>query len=150
MRPIYEWALNQIGASKNENLIRAISMLNDDMQETFVEVVIGIDMPESKLPKKVRRNNVVYTLQSSNYLKNEIVAKYMGTDTRYFSNEQDAYVYAETGKYDCSKSSYKKTDDFTIIGEYTSEHTTWYSYSTWMESEVVEPDYGGANEDIFG
>lgn len=141
MRPIYEWALNQIGADKDGNLMRAISMLNDDMQENFIEVIIGIDIDTAKLPKKVRRNNVVYTLESANYLKNEIVATYMGTDTRYFSNEQDAYVYAETGKYDCNKSSYKKTDDFTIKGEYTSEHTTWYSYHTWMESEVVEPDY---------
>lgn len=149
MKPIYEWALNQIGANKDGNLIRAISMFNDDMQETFVEVIIGIDIDTAKLPKKIRRNNVVYTLESANYLKNEIVAKYMGIDTRYFNNEEDAYVYATTGKYDCSKSSYKKTDDFAIIGEHTSEHTTWYSYHTWMESEVVEPDYAGANEDIF-
>ena len=145
MRPIYEWALNRIGANKNENLIRAISMLNDDMQETFVEVVIGIDMPESKLPKKVRRNNVVYTLQSSNYLKNEIVAKYIGTDVRYFSDEESANNYAATGNYNYNSSSNKKSDVYPIKGEYTSEHTTWYSYHTWMESEVV----GDIDEDIF-
>lgn len=140
MRKIYEWALDQIGATKNGNLIKAINMLNDDNQERFVEITIGIDIDTAELPKKVRRNNVVYTLDSANYLKNEIVATYMGTDTRYFSNEEDANNYAATGKYNYEKSSHKKTDDCPIKGEYISEHTTWYSYYTWMESEVVVED----------
>lgn len=146
MRPIYEWALDQIGANKNGNLMKAISMLNDDMQESFVEIIIGVDIDTAKLPKKIRRNDVIYTLESANYLRNEITAKYIGTDTRYFSNEEDANEYAATGKYEFNKSAYKKTNEFTIKGEYTSEHTTWHSYNTWMDSEVVEPDYGGADE----
>lgn len=138
MRPIYEWALDQIGANKNGNLMRAISMLEDDRQERFVETIIGIDVFEAALPKKIRRNNVVYTLESANYIKDEIVATYMGTDTRYFSNQEDADTYAASGKYDYDKSSHKKSDTYPFKGEYTSEHTTWYSYNTWMNSEVVE------------
>ena len=146
MKPIYEWALNQIGADKNGNLMRAISMLNEDVQEQFVEVIIGIDIDTAKLPKKIRRNDVVYTLESANYLKDEIVAKYIGTDTRYFSNEEDASKYAATGYYNYNDSSHKKTDDFPIKGEHTSEHTNWFNYHTWMNSEVV----GDIEEDIYG
>ena len=146
MRPIYEWALNQIGADKNGNLMRAISMLEDNRQESFVEIIIGIDIPESKLPKKVRRNDVVYTLKSANYLKDEIVATYIGTDVRYFKNQEDADIYAATGNYNYSDSSHKKSDVYPFKSEYTSEHTTWYSYNTWMNSEVV----GDIEEDIYG
>ena len=146
MRPIYEWALDQIGANRNGNLMRAISMLENDRQERFVETIIGIDVVETKLPKKIRRSNVVYTLESANYIKDEVVATYIGTDTRYFSNQEDANTYAASGKYDYDKSSHIKSDIYSFKGEYVSEHTTWYSYNTWMNSEVV----GDIEEDIYG
>ena len=50
MRKIYEWALDQIGATKNGNLIKAINMLNDSVQENFVDVIIGIDIDEFAWP----------------------------------------------------------------------------------------------------
>lgn len=138
MKPIYEWALNQIGATANGNLIKAINMLNEHMQETFVDVIIGIDIDDSQLAKKIVYEGTVYTLKSTNYLNGDVYGEYMGEDVRYFATQEDADDYASTGKYDYSKStSYSNNEEYPIRGAYPCLKTKWFSYSQWMSAEVV-------------
>lgn len=149
MRKIYEWALDQIGATKNGNLIKAINMLDKSKQENFVDVIIGIDIDDSELAKKVVVDGVVYTLSSANYLSGDIYGEYMGENVRYFATQEDADVYASSGKYEYSKSSsYSDNEKYPIKGVHPCLQTKWFSYDTWMKADVVA-DYAGANEDIF-
>ena len=141
MKKIYEWALNQIGATENENLIKAINMLSDSMQESFIDVIIGIDIDDSQLAKKILHNGTVYTLKSTNYLNGDIYGEYMGEDVRYFATQEDADTYASSGKYDYSKStSYSDNEKYPIKGVYPCLKTKWFSYNTWMSDEVVVKD----------
>lgn len=149
MRKIYEWALDQIGATKNGNLIKAINMLDRFKQENFVDVIIGIDIDDSELAKKVEIDGVVYTLSSTNYLRDDIYGEYMGENVRYFATQEDADVYASSGKYEYSKSSaYSDNEKYPIKGVNPCMQTKWFSYTTWMNAKVVE-NYAGANEDTF-
>ena len=141
MRKIYEWALDQIGATKNGNLIKAINMLNDSVQENFVDVIIGIDIDDSQLAKKVVIDGVIYSLDSSNYLHGDIYGKYMGEDVRYFATQEEADDYTSTGKYEYSKSTtYSNNEKYPIKGAYPCLKTKWFSYSSWMNAEVVVED----------
>ena len=157
MQKIYEWALNQIGAAKNENLIKAINMLNESVQEKFADVIIGINIDDSQLAKKIVVDDVIYELDSANYLNQDIYGKYMGEDVRYFATQEEADNYALTGKYEYSKStSYSDNEKYPIKGVYPCLKTKWFSYNTWMNAEVVVAadgtivkDYAGVNEDIF-
>lgn len=138
MRKIYEWALDQIGATKNGNLIKAINMLDGSKQENFVDVIIGIDIDDSQLAKKIVIDGVVYTLSSANYLSGDICGEYMGENVRYFATQEDADVYASSGKYECSKSTYSSDNEkYPIKGVYPCMQTKWFSYNQWMEAEVV-------------
>ena len=141
MRKIYEWALDQIGATKNGNLIKAINMLNDSVQENLVDVIRGIDIDDSQLAKKVVIDGVIYSLDSSNYLHGDIYGKYMGEDVRYFATQEEADDYASTGKYEYSKSTtYSNNEKYPIKGVHPCLKTKWFSYSSWMNAEVVVED----------
>lgn len=141
MRKIYEWALDQIGATKNGNLIKAINMLSDSMQENFVDVIIGIDIDDSRLAKKIVVDNVIYTLDSTNYLTGDIYGKYMGEDVRYFATQEEADVYASTGNYVYSNSTpYSDNEKYPIKGAHPCLKTKWFGYNTWMNAKVVEED----------
>lgn len=138
MKKIYEWALNQIGATANENLIKAINMLDETKQENFVDVIIGIDIDDSQLAKKIVVDSVVYTLDSTNYLNGDVYGRYMGEDVRYFATQEDADTYASTGEYSWSKStSYASDDKYPIKGVHSCPKSKWFSYDTWMNAEVV-------------
>ena len=141
MRKIYEWALNQIGATKTGNLIKAINMLDGSKQENFVDVIIGIDIDDSQLAKKVVVDGVIYTLSSANYLSGDIYGEYMGENVRYFATQEDADVYASNGHYEYSKSSsYSDNEKYPIKGVHPCMQTKWFSYNTWMNAEVVVED----------
>lgn len=141
MKAIYEWALNQIGATKNGNLIKAIEMLNDSQKENFVDVIIGIDIDDSQLAKKVVIDGVIYTFNSSNYLNGDIYGEYMGANVRYFATQEDADVYASSGKYECSKSTaYSDNEKYPIKGVHPCLQTKWFSYGQWMNAEVAVED----------
>ena len=141
MKKIYEWALNQIGATANGNLIKAINMLSDSMQESFVDVIIGIDIDDSQLAKKILYEGTVYTLKSTNYLNGDVYGEYMGENVRYFATQEDADAYASSGKYDYSKStSYSNNEEYPIEGIYPCLKTKWFSYDTWMSAEIVVED----------
>lgn len=141
MRKIYEWALNQIGATKNGNLIKAINMLGESIQENFVDVIIGIDIEDSQLAKKVVVDGIVYKFKDANYLQNDVYGEYLGEDVRYFATQEEADDYASTGKYEYSKSSsYSDNEKYPIKGVHPCLKTKWFSYTSWMNAEVVE-DY---------
>lgn len=137
MRKIFKKAIEHAYGS-DAQLLNAISFLNESEQERFVEIALGCQITDDELPTMVSRNNKVYTLVSTNYLKDEIVASYIDTDVRYFNSPEEADEYGDSGKYTYSKSSGVLTDDYPYKGEYTSKKTTWYSYNTWMNSEVIE------------
>lgn len=141
MKKIYEWALDQIGATKNGNLIKAINMLDESRQEKFVDVIIGIDIDDSQLAKKIIIDGVVYTLESANYLTGDIYGKYMGENVRYFATQEEADNYSSTGKYEYSKSTpYSDNEKYPIKGVYPCMQTKWISYDAWMNAEVVVED----------
>lgn len=138
MKKIYEWALDRIGATKNGNLIKAINMLDSSKQENFVDVIIGIDIDDSQLAKKIEIDGVIYTLSSSNYLTGDIYGEYMGENVRYFATQEDADVYASSGKCGYSNSSsYSDNEKYPIKGVYPCMQTKWFSYDTWMNGKVV-------------
>lgn len=137
MKPISKYVLNK-AFNDIPNLEKAINCINEECQDRFVEILVGVDIDISNLPRKVKRNDVIYTIKSANYLKDEIIATYVGTDIRYFSNQDDADKFAKTGNYNYNKSSYQANEDYTIKGEYTSKKETYFSYDTWMNSEVVK------------
>ena len=141
MRPIYAWALNQVGADKNGNLIKAINMLDESKQEAFIDVIVGADINDYELPKKIIENGVVYTLCYTNYLNNDIYGEYMGEDVRYFATQDAADVYASTGNYEYNNStSYSDSEKYTIKSVHPCLKTKWFSYGAWMNAEVVVED----------
>ena len=143
MKKIYEWALDQIGATKNGNLIKAIEMLNGSMQENFVDVIIGIDIDDSQLAKSIVIDGVIYTLESTNYLNGDIYGQYMGEDVRYFATQEEADNYSSSGKFEYSKSTtYSDNEKYPIKGVHPCLKTKWFGYNTWMNAEVV------ANDDV--
>ena len=137
MKPISKYVLNK-AFSDIPNLEKAVNCLDESMQDKFVEVLIGVNIDDSALPKRIKRNDVIYDIKSTNYIKDEVKAEYIGTDVRYFSNQDDADKFAKTGDYNYNNSSYQANETCTIKGEYTSKKTTWFSYDTWMNSEVVK------------
>lgn len=138
MRKIYEWALDQIGATKNGNLIKAINMLDESRQENFVDVIIGIDIDDSQLAKKIVVDGVIYTLDSTNYLSGDVYGKYIGEDVRYFATQEDADAYSSTGNYDYTKSTpYSNNEKYSFRGAHPCLKTKWFSYKNWMDAEVV-------------
>lgn len=142
MRKIYEWALNRIGATNNENLIKAINMLNDSMQENFVDVIIGIDIDDSQLAKKIIVDGVMYSLSSTNYLNGDIYGEYMSEDVRYFATQEEADTYVLTGKYEYSKSTnYSDNEKYPIKGVHPCSKIKWFSYQKWMDADVVVEDF---------
>ena len=138
MRKIYEWALDQIGVTKNGNLIKAINMLNESKQEKFIDVIIGIDIDNSQLAKKIIIDGVIYNLSSANYLTGDIYGEYMGEDVRYFATQEEADNYTSTGKFEYSKSTpYSDNEKYPIRGTHPCLKTKWISYDAWMNAEVV-------------
>lgn len=137
MKPISKYVLNK-AFNDIPNLENAINCLNEECQDRFIEVLIGVSINDSTLPKKIKRNGVIYDIKSANYVKDEIIAEYIGTDARYFNNQDDADMFAKTGNYNYNKSSYQANEDYAIKGEYTSKKETWFSYDIWMNSEVVK------------
>lgn len=137
MRKIFKKAIEHAYGS-SPALFNAISFLNESEQERFVEIAVDCQINDNELPTMVSRNGKVYTLVSTNYLRDEIVASYIDTAVRYFATEEEANEYFNTGKYMYSKSSNSECADYPYKGEYTSKQTTWFSYGTWMNSEVIE------------
>lgn len=137
MKPISQFV---IGKMFNDipNLEKAINCLNEEFQDRFVEILIGADIDISNLPRKIKINDVIYTIKSANYLKDDIIATYSGTDVRYFDNQKVADEFTKTGNYNFSNSNYQEDGDYTIKGIHTSKKETWFSYDTWMNSEVVK------------
>ena len=136
MRKIFKKAIESAYGS-NHALFNAISFLGSEEQERFVEIALDCHITDDELPAMISRNNKLYTLVSTNYLKNEIVASYIDTDVRYFATEEEANEYFNTGNYKYSQSSGSPCAEYPCCGEYTSKKTTWFSYYTWMNSEVV-------------
>ena len=125
------------------NLEKAINCLNDESQDRFIEILVGADIDTSNLYRKIKRNDVIYTIKSANYLKDEIVAEYVSTKVRYFNNQDDADEFSKTGNFliiesRIIESSIQKTENYLIKGEYKSKHETYFTYDTWMNSEVVK------------
>ena len=140
MRKIFKKAF-QDAYGTTPFLLNAISSLNnEEMQERFVEIALDCHITDDELPMMIIRNNTTYELVSTNYLNNEITASYVDTDVRYFATEEEAIEYHNTGNYKCSTSSYSATTEYPYRGEYTSKKQTWFSYYTWMDSEVVVKD----------
>lgn len=121
--------------------MKAINMLSDNMQENFVDVIIGIDIEDSQLAKKIVVDGTIYTLKTTNYLNGDIYGEYMGEDVRYFATQEDANNYASTGKYEYSNSSsYSTNEQYPIKGVHPCLKTRWFSYASWMDAEVVVDD----------
>lgn len=137
MKPISQFVIRRM-FKDIPNLEKAINCFDESTQDRFVEMMLGVDIDDSILPKKIKRDGVIYNIKSTNYVRDEIVAEYIGTNERYFSNQEDADKFAKTGDYNYNNSSYSANETCTIKGEHTSKKTTWFSYYTWMNSEVVE------------
>ena len=139
MKPISQFVLSKM-FNDIPNLEKAINCLNESMQDRFIETMVGVNIDDSILPKRIKRNDVVYSIKSANYIRDEITAEYIGTDIRYFSNQDDADKFAKTGDYNYNNTTRIANETCTIKGEYTSKKETWFSYDTWMNSEVVVED----------
>ena len=137
MKPISQFVLSKM-FNDIPNLEKAINCLDESIQDRFIEMMVGVSIDDSTLPKRIKRNDVIYTIKSTNYVKDEITAEYIGTDIRYFSNQDDADKFTKTGDYNYNKSSYSANETCTIKAKYTSKKETWFSYNTWMNSEVVK------------
>jgi hypothetical protein len=141
MKKIYAQAFNDHIGYVPE-VLKAISYLPEEKQERFVELCVDCEITIDELPKKIRRSDVVYTLVSCNYLEDDIKASYIDTDVRYFATENEAIEYSNSGKYIYSKSEYKETAEYPYKGEYTHEKESYFSFRTWMSSEVVVANDG--------
>ena len=139
MRKIFKKAIESAYGS-NPALFNAISFLGSEEQERFIEIALDCHITDDELPIMIIRNNKTYELVSTNYIKDEIIASYIDTDVRYFATEEEANEYYNTGNYKYSKSSSSACTEYPYRGEYTSKKTTWFSYNTWMNSEVVVKD----------
>ena len=139
MRKIFKKAIESAYGS-NPALFNAISFLRSEEQERFIEIALDCHITDDELPTMIIRNNITYELVSANYLKDEIDASYIDIDVRYFATEEEADEYYNTGNYKCSTSSYSATTEYPCRGEYISKKQTWFSYNTWMNSEVVVKD----------
>lgn len=141
MKKIYAKALSDTFGHM-PGVLKAISYLPEDKQERFIELCVNCEITIDELPKKIRRNDKVYTFISCNYMEDEVKSSYIDTDVRYFATLSEANEYTNTGKYDYTKSSYKETDKCIFKGEYTHEKAAYFSYRQWLESEVVnDEDY---------
>lgn len=138
MKPISKFIIEKM-FNDIPNLEKAINCLDENAQDRFVEILVGADIDISALPRKIKRHNgIIYTIKSADYLKNQISATYFSDDVRYFSNQDDADNFAKTGNYNYNNSNYQEDGDYTIKGIHTSKKETWFSYDTWMKSEVVK------------
>lgn len=139
MKKIYSKVLNDHFANL-PGVLKAISYLPEDAQERFVEICIGCEVTIDELPKKIRRNGVVYTFISSNYLNNEVKSSYIATDVRYFATKDKAIEYSNSGNFSYSESTNKETTEYPYKGEHTHTKESYVSFETWMSSEVVDDD----------
>ena len=138
MKPISQFVIDKM-FNDIPNLKKAIMCLNEECQDRFVEILVDADIDISTLPRKIKRyDGIIYTIKSANYLKDEIIATSVGTDIRYFSNQDDADEFAKSGYFDFTKSNYQEDIVYTIKGEHLVKKETWFSYDIWMNSEIVE------------
>lgn len=109
--------------------MQAVSMLNSDHAERFVEVCIGCDISDNDVPQEFIYNDKLHKLVHCNYVLDKIVYETVDTDYRYFDNQEDADKYALTGDYHWNKSSANVTDNYPIKAAWTRpcEHETYYS-----------------------
>lgn len=131
MKKIFQWALEQSGATKN--MVKAVNLLRESHAERFVEIVVGCEIKDEDIPQEVTYEGKVHKLVRSNYICDEITYACEDTSVRYFPTQEDADRYANTGDYVYNSSSSSPKDEFPIKGEWTREceHTTWYS--RWFE-----------------
>lgn len=136
MRKIFVKVLNDHFGNM-PGVLKAISCLPEEKQERFIEICVDCEMTIDELPKKIRRNDVVYTLISCNYFEDEVKASYIDTDVRYFATEEEANTYSNSGKYNYSRSEFKETAEYPHRGDYTHKKETYFGFRTWMNSEIV-------------
>ncbi|MBQ8206368.1 MAG: hypothetical protein IJZ77_02805 [Bacilli bacterium] len=131
MKKIYEWALKQTGATKG--MINAVNMLANEHAERFIEVVVGCEIKNEDIPKEVTYEGKVYKFVRANYVRDKITYSCEDTSVRYFPDQENADIYANTGDYVYNFSSSTPKDEFPIKGIWTREceHTTWYT--RWFE-----------------
>lgn len=131
MKKIYEWALEQSGAS--ESMVKAVNLLRESHAERFIEVIVGCEIKDEDIPQEVTYEGKVHKFVRSNYVCDEITYICEDSTTRYFSTQEAADKYAESGDYPWDGTSYNPTDEFPFKGVWTreAEHTTWYS--RWFE-----------------
>ena len=138
MRKIYEWALNHVEVPARA--IRAVSMLQPDHAEKFVEVCIGCDIDNDDVPQEFIYENKLHKLVRCNYILDKIVYETVDTAYRYFDCQEAADEYAKTGNYHWQKSSTSESEQYPIKGAWTRpcEHETYYS--KWFAWAGVEFD----------
>ena len=134
MKALLEHIINSSDID-SKNLINAISHLSEDIQERFVELVLGIadehgvceSLPETS---KTYRGYVAHLL-SYDYLTDTVSYEYEETVDKYFDTRENADKYSENGTV-CGASNYKQTDECPYIGTRSVTRTSTMSRADWL------------------
>lgn len=137
MKKIYSKLLNGL-FSIMPGVIKAISYLSEDAQERFIDICLGCEITIDELPKKIKANGVIYTLDSCNYLNDDIKAFYIDTDVRYFATKNEAIEYSNSGKFNYAESRNKETAEYPYKGKCSRKIWSYFTFNTWMNSEIVK------------
>ena len=123
MQKIYEFALSKVQVNPDQ-LCDLLDQLDGEQGERIISVLIGIINPkdvENTLPKSGNylneENGSVCTLESYNYVKDEVRYSYVRREYRRFKTEEAATEYKTSGNYpwNQSQSGQTPTEEFPFV-----------------------------------
>ena len=120
-------------AQLKDLLINAILSKADEKILRFIDMMYDEDIRMCDLePVTLSYNDTPCTLISIDYLNDTVTFNYRETRKKYFATHEDADLYAETGNYNYSKTSYSYTDEYCIESKHTFVETSHCTVTDWQ------------------
>ena len=139
MKKIYAKAIEMADpVSLKEKLIDVVAKINEsDYAERFLDVLFHADIKENELSQVVERYDEIRTKTSFDYLNDRINYDYVRTTKRYFTNEEDAVKYAQSGDYDYNTSKSNLQGEYTYEGIYVRTSESYCNLYEWLNAKPV-------------
>lgn len=136
MEQILNYCL-QLGQYDKQGVMDLIHELNESELDavTAAKWILGIESREdaiAKIPTTAVHDGKDYKLTKVKILEGKVYVTYPETSVRYFSTEEDADRYANTGNYRYNSTTSEQDEDHPFRAEYTRDVETWAYIDTWL------------------
>ena len=121
-------------SDKSEVVARIVECLTEDKQERVAMYLLGIINPDEELAETAVIDGKNCTLESYNWLEDEVRYHYFESVTRYFRNENDADYAAKNGERYAGNS--EKNERYIVERTYNALYSYTTSKKIWKDGNV--------------